>query len=535
MPRLHRSTRALLVLVPLLLVAALGAVLVWRTPQPPQPYRQLIGELGRLIGDNGLYVRPGLTADGKASWSASAHGLSALVTATGRHVRLNLTTAHGEALAAQAADDPLWTAWFGVQVEHAGNVIIPGGWAEAAVTQPITATSPAEQIASIAAIAEVSVAKALPIPEANLADFTQRLHAAVAATQSPFSQCRAQQAAAALKIRTEGWRLRVPQDTALGHPASTEQMMNVYGVLCLAELLHRPLETGFGTRIRQWLETYLNLNVAGAEMEAHYLARAWIMAGGRQSHLSAMATRLTARAEPASGLLREHVIRIGTLENTYHVALLADMAGAAHQIIGEHTRRAVHDLLREFRQQASAVDLLMCAVILKLAGFPDQELESDAVTLAVGHLAQGVQRANVTTQARIVALLQQLGRDIPKLTAAPFAVTTDEDLFLAWTMLGLAHHTSNSHEVRQGFALQASLATTALNTPNELMAREVTAALVAAGTRVDPNRLPVELTDWATAVRGCNGFKALYRPAVNFPQCTLEATVQIQAAGLSDA
>src|SRR6266536_562543 len=488
-PRLLPRKKLLVWLVlPTVLAVAATVVRVRITRDKPRygAQAELIAELRGLVGENGLFMRPGLSSEGAPSWPDSAYGLGALA-AAGAHLPPPADpAAAGTSLQAEVAADPIWSRWYGSQVERGTGVPIPGSWANGLLDKLALPPDPAGQIATIAAIAEVARQKAVPVPEA----------------------------------------FAPPQ------AMSAEAVMDAFGVLCLAEQLGTPAPAQLRQRLVRWLEPHLGMGVAGFEFETYYVVRAWLMAGGDRPRLDRIVDQLQARYDRPTGLLRGHVTRLGTLENTYFTAVLADSVDAFDDIAPKRTVDAVRRLVPEVRAKSNVTDLLMCAVVLKYAGARDGALEAEAADAAARWLAAGVRRDTVVPTARVVTLLQQLGRPVPRLTATTFPVATAEDRFLGWTLLGLAAHLDNAAEVRQRLADVAAGVGPALASPDQLMVQEVAAAMAVPGSGVDRNALPDKLTGWADAVRGCAGFRALYRPVRAESRCTLEATAQMLAPGL---
>jgi len=534
-PRLLPRKKLLVWLVlPTVLAVAATVVLVRITRDKPRygAQAELIAELRGLVGENGLFMRPGLSSEGAPSWPDSAYGLGALA-AAGAHLPPPADpAAAGTSLQAEVAADPIWSRWYGAQVERSTGVPIPGSWANGLLDKLALPPDPAGQIATIAAIAEVARQKAVPVPEADAEDLSRRLTAAVAVTPGPYSRCRAVEAAKLLDVDVAAWHVTVPEAFTPPQAMSAEAVMDAFGVLCLAEQLGTPAPAQLRQRLVRWLEPHLGMGVAGFEFETYYVVRAWLMAGGDRPRLDRIVDQLQARYDRPTGLLRGHVTRLGTLENTYFTAVLADSVDAFDDIAPKRTVDAVRRLVPEVRAKSNVTDLLMCAVVLKYAGARDGALEAEAADAAARWLAAGVRRDTVVPTARVVTLLQQLGRPVPRLTATTFPVATAEDRFLGWTLLGLAAHLDNAAEVRQRLADVAAGVGPALASPDQLMVQEVAAAMAVPGSGVDRNALPDKLTGWADAVRGCAGFRALYRPVRAESRCTLEATAQMLAAGL---
>src|SRR6266536_491785 len=83
-PRLLPRKKLLVWLVlPTVLAVAATVVLVRITRDKPRygAQAELIAELRGLVGENGLFMRPGLSSEGAPSWPDSAYGLGALAAA----------------------------------------------------------------------------------------------------------------------------------------------------------------------------------------------------------------------------------------------------------------------------------------------------------------------------------------------------------------------------------------------------------------------------------------------------------------------
>src|SRR6266567_7489122 len=131
-PRLLPRKKLLVWLVlPTVLAVAATVVLVRITRDKPRygAQAELIAELRGLVGENGLFMRPGLSSEGAPSWPDSAYGLGALA-AAGAHLPPPADpAAAGTSLQAEVAADPIWSRWYGAQVERSTGVPIPGSWA----------------------------------------------------------------------------------------------------------------------------------------------------------------------------------------------------------------------------------------------------------------------------------------------------------------------------------------------------------------------------------------------------------------------
>ncbi|MEW2431954.1 hypothetical protein AB0877_28420 [Micromonospora sp. NPDC047644] len=495
----------------------------------------MIDTLRTLVAENGLIMRPGLSSDGPSSWPASGYGLAAIaaIEAAGPHATVVGSGEVQRSLKEQIDEEPIWGRWYAALVEKSTGQAIPGDWATGILNDPALPEDGTAQIAAIAAITDVVAVKSLPLPPATAADLVARLKAAAAATDVAYAKCRALESAAVLGDQTIATTIRPVAGPDLGQPMSTKSIVDLHGVLCAQSQLGQKSDASQLARIRSWLEPHLQMTVAGAEFEAYYLSQSWLLAGGEPARLQPLAASLRARIDPATGLLRGHAVRLGTLENTYFAAVLAESVDAADELFSQDTIRAVKEQIPEFRSRGNGLDLLMCAVILRYSGQADRALEDEAASLAVQKLGGKVDRSSVVVAARVMTLLQQIGRQAPRVTASLFPVKDAEDRYLSWTMLSLAPHLNNPEAVREHFKAQMTEAGQALASPDQLMAKEVIAALVVSGTSVNRDALPPPLEQWARGVRGCDGFPLLYRPLLSESRCTLEATVQLLDAGLS--
>jgi len=511
------------VLIPLVLIAAV----VGTRTKPPQPGDRLLKELGTLVGDNQLFMRPGLSSDGGPSWSASAYGLPALATAGNQRPKIGQVSELAHDLEGSIKSDPIWSRWYAVQVERSTGTRIPGTWANGILDAYTPNDDPAERIALIGAVTDVVRAKSITVSRAERHTLSRDLASAVARTPSPYSQCRALQAASYLGLDTGTWPLSETDDRVLlARPFSGETVTNVYGALCVADLLGRTeRQKHLRSSVLQWLAPHLTMQVAGSEFEAYFLTESWLKAGGKRSALAPLARSLRTRLDTGTGLLKQHVVRLGTLENTYYAAVLAEHAGSFRQIAGHGTIAAVRDQIPQERAHHNIRGLLMCAIILKYAGSSDKALEDEAARLADSRLEKGVDRESVVVAGDILRELQELGRDIPPPKAELYPVRTAEDRYLAWTLLGMSRHLENGAAVRKALAQQTAELEEAFAEPGGLMSKEVAAGLSAAGTKDERHRLAAAVKGWSSSVRGCKGFKELYRPLSAEPACSLEATV----------
>jgi hypothetical protein len=490
----------------------------------------MLSELRRLVGDNGLFVRPGLSEDGESTWEANGYGLSALAAAGAQDLSLRDAGSLQSSLDAKIDSDPVWGRWYAVVVEQATGTKFEGDWADGILVEPFPGDA-ATRIAAVAAVADVIKAKALPISTERRAAFASLL--AEARTAGPYTRCRALQAAAALSLDPSGWSIQTSDDLTLPSQSDPAAIMDVYGNLCLAKFLDQPPDEAARQRVLRWLEPHLTVDVAGAEFEGYFVVQAWLAAGGEPARLAPLIRKFEERRDPNTGLLRERVTRLGTLESTYQVAVLAETVDAFADLTSDRVLRAVRDLVPRLRARSALVDLLMAAVVLHYADQPDPALESEAAEAAERWLGSGITRENVIMASRITLLLQQLGRRVPTTHASVFAPTGAESRYLAWSLLGIAHYLDNGDEVRRELAAAVSEIDSALSDPDLLMVNEVTAAMSVAGSQLDRNDLPPALTRWAREIRGCDGFRTLYRPVRSEPRCSLEATVQMINAGLA--
>lgn len=494
----------------------------------------MLSELRVLLAENDLYRRPSMPTDDGVSWSASAYGFAAMRAAG----EVPDSTAYDSAeltslLEEQIAKEPIWGRWYGLQVEQAIDVDLPGRWADGIVDNVTIPQERASQIATVAAVADVVAAKSIPVPSELASKLHAYLTSALAESRSPFSWCRALDAAEELRLDTSQWTVPEFEQLALEQTFSAESLTDAYGTLCLARHRGEQVDLAQRQRIREWLRPQLELDAAGFELEAYFAATSWLLVDGERSQLRTMAARLRGRIDSDTGLMHQHVVRLGTLENTYYVALIADTFDAGAELLTADTLAAVRTTLPRARRNHSISDLLMSAVILRFAGSPDASLETEAGDLARDWLANGVKRENVLRAALVMTLLQQLGQAFEQPAATVFSVHDREDRYLAWTMLSIAHHLANGEHVNKSLAGARRQVVTALNEPYELTVREVTTAMQVPGTGVDRNQLPPALTAWATEVRGCDGFTTLYRPLRSERRCTLEATWQMMTAGLA--
>ncbi|MGW0579065.1 hypothetical protein ACWD25_24545 [Streptomyces sp. NPDC002920] len=501
------------------------ATVVGARAKAPQPGDRLLTELGTLVGDNQLFTRPGLSSDGGPSWYAGAYGLPVIAAATNQPPELGDASELARDLKGLSKGDPIWSRWYAVQVERATGTDIPGTWAEGILDAYKPSDNAAERIAVIAAVTDVMRAKSMTVPRAEHRALSKDLTSAVAVARSPYSLCRALQAASYLGLDTRTWTRTESEEGIPGRAFSAETVTNVYGALCVMELRGRPEQDSLKKQVLDWLKPHLTMEVAGSEFEAFFLAESWVKAGGARDDLAPLAAALRGRVDAGTGLLKQHVVRLGTLENTYYAAVLAERVGSFRQISGPRTVAAVRDQIPQARAHHSVAGLLMCAIILRYAGSADEALEDEAADLAVSWLEGGVDRDNVVIADQVVRQLHELGRDAPRIRAEEFPVRTAEDRYLAWTLLGMSDHLANGAALRKALAQQTADIEAAFDEPDSLMIKEVAAGLSAAGTQAERERLAAGLSEWSSSLRGCEGFQELYRPLKAESACSLEATV----------
>jgi hypothetical protein len=102
-------------------------------------------------------------------------------------------------------------------------------------------------------------------------------------------------------------------------------------------------------------------------------------------------------------------------------------------------------------------------------------------------------------------------------------------------LLGISAHLQNAEDIRKQLSPAVVDVVPALISPDQLMVKEVAAAMTVPGSDIDRNHLPTQLTTWAGGVRGCHGFRMLYRPVLAESRCSLEATAQMISIGLSSS
>ncbi|WP_145791272.1 hypothetical protein [Kitasatospora atroaurantiaca] len=490
---------------------------------------QLVSEIRSLIGDNGLFIRPGLSADGGPSWQASAYGLG-VARAAGHPRPLPNPDILAGSLAEAIADDPIWGRWYGVQVENSTGTRIPGAWAADVLENLRLPDDPSIRIATIAALADIVSAKSVPRTARDTATLTAQLASAVPQVHSPYSRCRALDAAEELGIDSSGWDM-APAPTGFGKPGDAEALMDAYGTLCVAVHQHRAVSPQLQQEVRRWLAPQLDFDPAGFELQAYYAARGWILAGGSPEQLHPLEGSLSRRADGTSGLLRERVRRLGTLENTYYAARLAP--AAFPRLAGARTTQAIHDMLPTTREHNDTAGLLTSAVVLRIAGRPDEGLESEATGLALRELARGVDPRTAPLAGHLVELLEELGVPIPRLEIRTTSPHDREGRYLAWTALAMAGFSADPGGLRSASAQSVVDARRAVADPGALSVKEVAAAQRVLGDGRGGGPASEALRSWTGALQGCSGFRALYRPASTESACTLEATWEILSTGLA--
>ncbi len=496
------------------------------------PHASVIHEVKTLLGANGLYTRPGLGSDGADSWSASAYALPALAGITSK-VEIRNPSALKRSLTVEIRRDPLWGPWYGARVEAATGREIPGDWASGVLHIHHFSSAPQNAIAEIAAVADVVNEKSLGISANLRSRYSQILTRSVAQTANPYSRCRAVDAARIFGVNWQKWHFSSPSTLRLGKIFDTNSIMNVYGQLCLLKYGRVSVPVPLRKKAAAWLRAQLGASVAGSELEVFYLVSSWLLIKEPPSDLSALKESIERRVDKNSGLVRSYVIRLGTLANTYYAALLFDAAGVAKYELRARTLAAVKKIADNVKTKGDAVDMLMCAVILHLGGKSDRKLENDSTKIAAKWLDGKIKKADIPTASRIVTLLNQLGRRVPRFSIAKFTVSSDEDRYDAWLALGMGPYVDKQTAIRALYARQLSEARDTLRAPRVSMTKEIVASahVGVSWNRDDPSK---NLRSWMNSIHGCDGFPALYKPAPAVSRCTLEATYGILTVGLME-
>ncbi len=536
MLRLLPRGRAAAALVTALVLGAAGAVVMLpdgRSDTGYGAYAGVIGDLRGLVGENSLYIRPGLSSDGQPSLAASGYALPALAAATGEPTAVNDVAALSSVVALQSTTDPLWARWQAAMIKESGQVALSRDLFTGISDVPLPTGPAAVQVAGVAAVVEVAAAADIPLDRAKRSQLADVLHGAAGESLGAFSRCRAAQAADGLGLDPSPWRTGGSAGIALPPTRSAESLMDVYGALCLAQRAKVSLDDDVRRSVRDWLQPLLVMPAAGNELESYYLVRSWLAAGLPRDSLRPLAARISDRRDDRTGLVRDHIVRLGTLENTYYVAVLAKKAGAVGDMLPTATIDAVRALIPQIKAKNSLTDMLMAAVILRYGGRADRNLEREAESSSVAWLSKGLTRQNVSQGDRVISLMNELGMTVPPVRGTAFPVVGEEDRYLAWTMLGISKFLQNRPEVEASFPSLPSLVGPALRKPDGLLVKEVAIAMQVPGNGVEPDAPPDSLSTWSRSIRGCPGFESLYRPVQQETRCSLEATVQIMDLGLA--
>lgn len=523
-------------------LVALGATLIvvaavvgaQNPGQPEYPSAGLVAELRGLKMANGLFGRPGLSGQGAPSWYASAYGLPVLKAAGLQPSTSWDPPATGELARAAMADDPLWSRWYMLQVERATGLSLPGEWAFGIggllsnMQLDVSGTGSSERLAAETTMVSVAVqiaeAKAVLLTPAVQSLAAGKLEVALRESTSAYLQCQA----------VRGLRALGHAEVQLGNePAalptsitSVEDLLDLHGMACLEGLgevviTPRQRESALGT-----LRPLLDIDAPAADFGAYHAAISWSLLGGGTAELQPMAHRLQQRIDPQTGLLREDVVVLGTVETTYQVSRLTNEHFAA--MAGQETISAVHSSLPAARQATDVNGLLAGAVVLDRAGAPDPRLRAEALTAFNDSVSGPVERERLPVVLQGISLIAELGLEPRQVDVVPFEVAGAEDRFLAWRLLSQIDHVSNRNELLDTYRAVVDSLPGVLSSPDGLQAREVHAAVLALMAVGGGERIPWDQLDaWALTLRGCSGLRELYRPAVDADDCSVESTAQI--------
>ncbi|MFG2109424.1 hypothetical protein [Micromonospora chersina] len=536
MLRLLPRGRAFTALVIALVLGAVGTVVILRDGRPSTGhgvYGGVIGDLRGLVGENSLFIRPGLSSDGQPSLAASGYALPALAAATGEPTAVDDVAALSSVVAFQSKTDPLWARWSAAMIKESAQVALPRDLFTGILDVPAPTGPAAVRVAGVAAVVDIAAAADISLDKKKRSQLADVLRGALGESLGAFSKCRAAQAADGLGLDGSPWSDGSSAGITLPSTRSPESLMDVYGALCVAERAKVRLDDDVKRSVRDWLEPLLAMPAAGNELESYYLVRSWLAAGLPRDSLQPLAAQISNRRDDRTGLVRDHIVRLGTLENTYYVAVLANKAAAFGDIVPAATLDAVRALIPQMKAKSSLTDMLMAAVILRYGGRADVSLEREAENASVAWLSKGLGRQNVVQGDRVISLMRELGMEVPPVRGTAFPVAGAEDRYLAWTMLGISNFLQNRGEVEASFPSLPSLVEPALRKPDGLLVKEVASAMQVPGNGVKADALPDSLSTWSRSIRGCPGYESLYRPVQQETRCSLEATVQIINLGLA--
>jgi hypothetical protein len=516
------------------LVAILAAVVIprWWPRESDHVPHQLVAELADLRAENGLFLRPGLSEAGEPAWNPTAYALTAL-----RALGVAVSPAD-DARAAQKRmvqeidEDSLWGHWHVSQVAMARGEPAPvpgsGLWRRA-----ITGDSDDVQAQAgvVAAVVDIAQAAGVPVPVQYREEMAARLAASVEVSQSPYLLARAWLTFDALGEATAPLAKHLESIRVPGDLTGPESLMDVWGVLKLAEHAEYPLSSTKRASLKALIAPLAAADPWGSELKFHYAVKAWLLLEGDPTAFAAAANELARRVDPGTGLLHQRTGRIGTVQNTYQVSRM--LGEHFPRVIDDDTVLALADALERAEVSGDDIAGLQALVSLSRAGHPDTAAEQRVVRRVTERLQDEIPAAELTVALDVVLMVTELSAEVPPLRAEEFVVADEEARLLAWRLLGNAHFLADRDEVIARYDAALGEIPDVLVRPELYQSAEVIAALFAAESVGGVGEIDYDgLRGWATSSQGCKGFRQLHRPVLDTDICTLRVTADFVAAGL---
>jgi hypothetical protein len=348
------------------------------------------------------------------------------------------------------------------------------------------------------------------------------LHGAARDATNPYQACNAASGlarlgrleAATIRALSERWLSRA--GVLPGSLRSFENILDTYGLACLIDVLPAsaagaPASSSVVDRaaIRGILRPALDRPVDDVQL-LYSVAEAWRLAGGPPADLNRLSASVVGRVDPATGLVRTAAARVGTLESSYYVAYIRRLRGLPTD--DDRLVEAVRSSMREFGNQFGPNSLLMAAVVLRISGKPDDQLERQAVAAVKVQFSGSLTKANVASWALASRLLDDLGVHVPIGEVRPWAVATQSDRVDAWTAVSLmqgtdpvipTEFTETIHDIHRVLSEESG----------KLTIFELRAGVGALTVLGLTDQIPTKaLSATLDERRGCPGLPDLYRP-----------------------
>jgi hypothetical protein len=493
---------------------------------PDSGHSPLIAELQTLRGDNGLYARPGLESLGAPSLFSSAYGLPVTRQAGDRPPAIDLRAARRLFTDSVKLDGVAAYLWY-ARVVGPDVLASDQSYADRAIALAAEQDEGLEKnLVDATSALEVAELSGTEVPHARRTALAERLEAGLR-SPNPFLRCEAATGLSRLDIASAE---RLGEVTAEDVEAARGDILRLYGVACLIEL------TGTSSsQVSDLVLGALSELTAGASPEdpfdAYYFTQAWEWAGGGSTVVEEASRALQDQIDPSTGLLRELVMRIGTLDTTFDAVSLAAQHGQADGLLDADLDAALQQAVVDARERDDHGSVLTAIAVYRLAGRSDlTHLEPATMQWAVDRLKQPVPAREVLTVARLVRLMEAASMPVPDIRTETLRVTDDESRYQAWLAVGLADDTETLLEDSPDIK-RLIRETPVLIETGHLSAMEIAVAMNAAeavGVEVDRN---VAL-DALEGMRGCPEFEYLYRPSRDEVQCDVGTTVQLAQAGL---